>query len=158
MFSRGKPMTKNWFCTIIGAIGSVITTLVGGWDTGMITLVVLMAIDYISGLIVAGVFHKSKKSKNGALESIAGWKGLARKFMTLLFVVIGVRLDLLLGTTYIRDAIIIGFVTNEFISIVENAGLMGLPIPKSVTNAIEVLKKKSHEDENDHDLSSSDKN
>ena len=83
---------------LIGLIGGAFTTLFGGWTAGMTTLVLFMCIDYLSGLIVAGVFKKSNKTESGALESKAGWKGLARKCMTLLFVLIAYRLDLLLNT------------------------------------------------------------
>ena len=62
------------------------------------------------------------------LESRAGWKGLCRKGMTLLFVLIAVRLDLLMGTNYLRDAVCIAFIANEALSILENAGLMGMPL------------------------------
>lgn len=128
---------------IIGAIGGFFTTLFGGWTAGMTTLVLFMGIDYVSGLIVAGVFKKSTKSESGALESRAGWKGLARKGMTLLFVLIAYRLDLMLNTGYIRDAVVIGFCANELVSIVENAGLMGLPLPAPITKALEVLRSKA---------------
>ena len=69
-------------------------------------------------------------------------KGLIRKAMILLFVLIGFRLDLAMGVTYIKDAVCIAFIANELISIVENAGLMGIPIPAIITNAIDILKKK----------------
>ena len=134
---------KGKICTMVGVLGSLITSWFGGWDNGLATLVAFMAIDYVSGIIVAGVFHNSKKTENGALESRAGWKGLCRKGMTLLFVLIAHRLDMSFGTTYIRDAVIIGFMANELISIVENAGLMGLPLPAVITKAIEVLTKKA---------------
>lgn len=137
---------KNWICTAIGALGGIIATAFGGWDAGMITLIIFMAIDFASGLIVAGVFHNSSKSETGALESKAGWKGLARKCMTLLFVLIAYRLDLMIGTAYIRDAVIIGFAANELISIVENAGLMGLPLPEVIVKAIDILKNKNQEE------------
>ena len=107
-----------------------------------------MAIDYISGLAVAGVFHASRKTDSGALESRAGWKGLCKKAMTLLFVLIAHRLDMVIGTTYIRDTVVIAFVTNELISIVENAGLMGIPLPPVITNAIDILKRKGDQDGN----------
>ncbi|MGN6711246.1 phage holin family protein [Anaerocolumna jejuensis] len=81
----------------------------------------------ISGIIVAGVFKNSTKSETGALESKAGWKGLFRKGMTLLIVLIAYRLDLAVGTTYIKDAVIIAYIANEVISVTENAGLMGVP-------------------------------
>lgn len=136
---------KNAICTTVGAIGGVIASLFGGWDAGLATLVMFMAIDYVSGLVVAGVFHNSKKTASGALESKAGWKGLCRKGMSLLFVLIAYRLDLAIGSNYIRDAVIIGFIVNETISIVENAGLMGVPLPKVINKAIDILTSKSEE-------------
>ena len=136
---------KNAICTTAGAIGGAIASLFGGWDAGLATLVMFMAIDYVSGLVVAGVFHNSKKTTSGALESKAGWKGLCRKGMSLLFVLIAYRLDLAIGSSYIRDAVIIGFIVNETISIVENAGLMGVPLPKVINKAIDILTSKSEE-------------
>lgn len=130
------------FSGAIGAIGAIISTLFGGWTAGLTTLLIFMTVDYISGLVVAGVFKNSNKSETGALESRAGWKGLTRKCMTLLFVLVAHRLDLLVGTNYIRDAVIIGFCVNELLSIVENAGLMGLPLPPILTRAIDVLSEK----------------
>ena len=117
-------------------------SLFGGWTASLTTLLIFMLIDYTTGLIVAGVFHASKKTESGALESRAGYKGLCRKGMILLFVLIGYRLDLAIGTSYIRDAVCIAFIANELISIVENAGLMGLPIPSVITKAIDVLNQK----------------
>lgn len=133
---------KEGICSIIGLIGSFIASLFGGWDAALITLISFMAIDYITGLLVAGVFRKSQKTENGALESLAGWKGLCRKGVTLLIVLVACRLDLVIGSSFIRDAVVIAFVANETISIVENAGLMGVPIPAVITSAIEVLKKR----------------
>lgn len=83
---------KEGICTGIGVVGSLIASAFGGWDAALITLILFMAIDYISGLLVAGVFHNSKKTETGTLESRAGWKGLCRKGMTLLFVLIAYRL------------------------------------------------------------------
>ena len=120
---------KEWICTAIGVAGSFIASLFGGWDAALATLVIFMAIDYVTGLIVAGVFHNSGKTENGALESRAGWKGLCRKGVSLLVVLVACRLDLITGTNFIRDAVVIAFVANETISIVENAGLMGINIP-----------------------------
>ena len=112
---------KNIFTTLAGLLGALFTSLFGGWSSGLITLMIFMAADYFTGLIVAAVFKNSKKSKSGALESRAGWKGLCRKGTTLLFVLIAYRLDLLIGTNYIRDAVIISFCINEVLSIAENA-------------------------------------
>ena len=134
---------KEGICTTIGIIGSGIAALFGGFDAALVTLILFMGIDYITGLIVAGVFHKSDKTETGSLESLAGWKGLCRKGVTLLIVLIACRLDLMMGSNFIRDAVVIAFVANETISIIENAGLMGIPIPVAIVRAIEVLKNKA---------------
>lgn len=136
---------KYFTLGLIGVIGSAIANLFGGWSSDLTTLVIFMAIDFFTGLIVAGIFKKSKKSENGALESKVGFVGLAKKVMTLLMVLIGARLDLLLNSNYIRTAIIIAFICNETISITENAGLIGIPIPKPIINAIDILKSKEDE-------------
>lgn len=135
-------MTKNILISIVGVIGSAIASAFGGWTTGLTTLVIFMAIDYITGLIVAGVFHKSTKTETGTLESRAGFKGLCRKGAMLLVVLMAYRLDLAVGTAYIKDAVIIAFMANEAISIIENAGLMGVPMNDTLKNAIDVLQKK----------------
>ena len=133
-------------CTGIGVVGSTVAAAFGGWDAAMITLISIMVIDYLTGVLVAGVFHNSPKTENGTLESKAGWKGLCRKGMTLLIVLVAARLDIILGTGFIRDAVIIGYIANETISIIENAGLMGVPIPEAIKKAIEVLQQKGSED------------
>lgn len=139
---------KQIICTFIGIVGSAIASIFGGWDTGLVSLLIFMALDYVSGLVVAGVFHKSNKTDTGSLESKAGWKGLCRKCMTLVFVLVAYRLDLVIGTNYnIRDAVIIAFMANELISLVENAGLMGIPLPAVITKAIDILQKKSESEE-----------
>lgn len=135
-------MTKNILISIVGIIGSAIASAFGGWTTGLTTLVIFMAIDYVTGLIVAGVFHKSAKTETGTLESRAGFKGLCRKGAMLLVVLVAYRLDLAVGTAYIKDAVIIAFIANEAISIIENAGLMGVPMNDTLKNAIDVLQKK----------------
>ena len=138
---------KNVICAIFGIIGGFIANAFGGWSAALTTLLIFMGIDYLSGLILAGVFHASPKSKDGTLESYAGWKGLVRKGMTLLIVLIGARLDLILGVKYIRDAMVIAFCVNELLSIIENMGLMGVPMPEILTNAIEMLKSKSEKND-----------
>ena len=133
---------KSIVCSVFGTIGLAIAFFFGGWDASFITLGIFMSIDYITGVIVAGVFHKSKKTETGALQSRVGWKGLIKKFVTLLFVAIAVRLDMLIGSNYIRDAVCIAFISNELISIIENAGLMGIPMPEILIKSIELLKTK----------------
>ena len=137
---------KNQILIGIGTVGSIVASFFGGWTASLSTLLIFMLIDYVTGLIVAGVFHKSKKTDSGALESRAGFKGLCKKGMVLLLVLVGHRLDIAIGTTYIRDAVCIAFIANETISIIENAGLMGIKIPVILENAIDVLKKKKGAD------------
>lgn len=136
-------MTKGTLFTGLGVIGAAIASLYGGWSSGMTTLVILMIIDYVTGLLTAAVFGKSKKTEDGKLESRAGWKGLVRKCVTLLMVLVAVRIDMLIGTNFVRDASVIGFSANELLSIVENAGLMGVPLPAVIVSAVEVLQKKA---------------
>lgn len=135
-------MKSNILYSTVGIVGGVIAAMFGGWSEALITLIVFMSIDYATGLIVAGVFKKSKKSESGALESRAGFKGLCRKGVALLIVLVAVRLDIVMHTSYIKDAVIIAFIANESISIIENAGLMGIPIPGVIAKAIDVLKEK----------------
>ncbi len=134
------PNVKVMLCTAIGVAGSIIANLFGGWTEDIITLLIFMSVDFIMGLILAGVFKNSNKSQSGALDSRAGWKGLCKKGTIILFVLIAYRLDLLLDTDYIKTATIIGFIINEAISVIENAGLMGIPLPKAVTKAVEILR------------------
>lgn len=143
--------TKNLGSALLGMLGAIITTLFGGWSSGLITLMIFMAADYFTGLIVAAVFKNSKKSKSGALESRAGWKGLCRKGTTLLFVLIAYRLDLLIGTNYIRDAVIISFCINEVLSIAENAALMGIRMPAVIEKSLDILKDRSDPKEDDNE-------
>lgn len=127
---------------LTGIIGGSIASYLGGWDSALQTLLIFMAVDYITGLMVAGIFHKSDKTPGGGLESRAGFKGLCRKGVVLLIVLVACRLDLLTGTDFIRDSCVVAFVVNEAISIIENAGLMGVPIPAVITRTLEALKAK----------------
>ncbi|OUP49782.1 holin [Butyricicoccus pullicaecorum] len=125
--------------------GGAISQAFGGWDSAMMTLLIFMAIDYLSGLIVAGVFHSSDKSETGTLNSAACWQGLLKKGMTLVIVLVAARLDIVLGTAFVRDAVVIAYIVNETISIIENAGLMGLPVPDVIMSAIEQLQGKNEQ-------------
>ena len=129
----------------VGALGGLMSWLYGGFGDAMLVLIVFMALDYMTGLIVAGVFHKSSKSETGALESKAGWKGLCRKGMTLGIVMMAALLDRIMGTAYIRDAVVVGFIFNESLSILENAGLMGVSYPRELKNALDLLNQKGEE-------------
>ena len=138
----GGMKMKEQISTIAGIVGGFIAMLLGGWDSAMITLVIFIAIDFTTGMIAAAL-GKSKHSWTGRLSSKAGWYGLAKKFCTLLIIVAAVRIDILIGTTYVRDATCIGFCVNELLSIIENTSLMGVPYPDAIKKAIDVLQKKA---------------
>ena len=137
---------KETICTAFGLVGSFLVALFGGWDASIKALLLFMVIDFVLGLVCAWT-KKSNKSEGGGLESHACWVGLCRKFATLLLVMISVQLDTVLGVSYIRDAVCIAFMVNELISIVENAGLLGIKLPEPLISAIDILQNKS--DSND---------
>ena len=133
---------KQTVCTLFGLLGAGIAWAFGGWDAAMAALLVCMGVDYVSGSIVARVFRKSTKSETGAYNSAYGLKGLCKKGLMLLFVLVAVQIDRILGVDYVRDAVCIGFCSNEVLSIVENLGLAGVPMPQAVTKALEQLQSK----------------
>ncbi len=133
---------KQGLCTALGVLGGMAAAAFGGWDAALAALLVCIGADYLSGSIVALVFHNSGKSETGAYNSAYGLQGLCRKGLMLLFVLVAVQIDRLLGADYVRDAVCIGFCTNEILSIVENLGLAGVPLPQAVVSALEQLQKK----------------
>lgn len=140
-------LIKTGFYGVICTIGGVVGNLAGGFDKLFIALLVCMIIDYISGMIVAAVFKNSPKTDTGALQSNAGLKGLAKKIFILLIVAVAVQIDIVLNSDFIRNAVILGFIANEALSIMENGGLMGFEYPSTLVNAIDILKKKSEQQE-----------
>ena len=140
---------KNIIIMIFGSIGSLLSFLLGGFDSVMIALLIFMVIDFLSGLILAIVFKKSKKTESGRLSSQAGILGLTKKIFILFLVAVSTQLDIILGTTFIRDGTVIGFISMEGISIIENASLAGLPIPRVIKNALEIISKKEKDKDKD---------
>ena len=133
---------KHIFCIFFGVLGGILSAMFGGFDDAMITLLIFLTIDFISGLITAGVFKKSNKTPTGGLSSSYGVKGLAKKGLELMIVVIAVRLDKTTGLNYFRDCTIFAICTNELISIIENLGLCGVPVPDVIKKAIDILNEK----------------
>lgn len=130
---------KNGILAGLAMFGSFAANALGGWDAAMQVLVALMVADYVTGILVAAVWHKSAKSESGTLDSKAGFKGLLKKAMILLVVWLGVLLDGAMGTNYIRTMAVLFFVGNEGISLLENLGLMGVPYPEFLRKALEAL-------------------
>lgn len=140
---------KNLVLSVAGTIGSFVAAALGGWDGALIALVSFMLIDYITGWILAVVFKKSHKTATGGYSSAIGLKGLCKKIMILLLVVVANLLDKQTGANYFRDGVCVAFMLNEAMSIVENAGLMGIPIPKPLKKALDVLNEKQEAESNE---------
>ncbi len=125
--------------TVTGAIAGIF----GDWTTLMTVLVVVMSLDYITGVIVAITGH-SPKTEGGGLDSKAGFIGIAKKAVIMIVVLLATLLDRALGTDaqVFRTACVCYYIANEGISVVENAGLMGLPVPEAIRKALEQLRDK----------------
>lgn len=122
------------FKTLTVVSGAIVGYL-GGLDQLLTALLVLAIVDYASGVIAAGV--------NGQLKSKVGFKGIAKKVMLFLLVAAAHVVDLIIGSNAMfRDAVIFFFIANELLSLIENAGKIGLPVPQVLKNAVEVLKGK----------------
>ena len=133
-------MVKNGVLAVLAALGSTVAGALGGWDAALQTLLLFMALDYATGMLLAGVFPRSGKSGDGALDSRAGFKGLCKKGAQLLAVLVAARLDLLLGEHWARTAVILFFLGNEGLSVLENLGLMGVPLPAALKQALSALR------------------
>lgn len=136
-------LTYYGVLAVLATTGAAITEALGGWDTALQTLVVLMAIDYVTGLLCALIWKKSPKTADGTFESKASLKGLIRKGAILLVVYIAARLDLLMHTDITRLAVIMFFIANDGFSIIENLGIIGVPLPEIVKNAFALLREQS---------------
>ena len=141
---------KHFIQSAIGIAGAGVAFLFGGWSGALTVLLIFMGLDYLTGIIVA-LTGKSEKTETGGLSSAVGFRGLARKMIVLIFVVAGAQLDRLFNSTFIRDAICISYILNELLSIIENAGLIGLPIPPVLRKVIDLLNRKADGDEDADD-------
>lgn len=129
---------KRFITENLIAISSTILYLLGGWDIALKCLVIVMIIDYITG-VMSAIFNKK-------VDSRIGLKGILKKFGYLCIVALSVILDTITGETgVIRTLVIYFFVANDGISIIENIAKMGVPMPKKLIDVLEQLKKKGDE-------------
>ena len=127
---------ENIFKMIVAGSGAAVAYLFGGWTALLQILVILMVIDYLTGIIAAGYL--------GKLSSKIGFRGIGKKIMILALVAVAHAIDTVLGDNhFIRDAVIFFYLANELLSIIENAGKTGLPVPSVLTKAVDVLNNKS---------------
>lgn len=136
-----KKMEKvlNVFKVIVAAVGTGATYLLGDWDTALVVLLIFIVLDYVTGVLVAFI--------NKQLNSQIGFKGLAKKALIIVILIMAVCLDRLLGNEgwVIRTLVCYFYIANEGISLVENAGNLGLPIPQKLKDIFEQLKEGNQE-------------
>lgn len=137
---------KEFICAAIAGIGTFLTFIFGDWDVALQCLVIAVALDYLSGVIKAFV--------NKELSSKIGFKGLLKKVGVFVIVALAVLIDKITGESgMVRTLVIYYFVANEGLSIVENLGEAGLPIPDIIKKALKSLKNESKGKSNDKKLS-----
>ena len=140
---------KNLALAALATVGAALSNALGGWDALLRLLVALMAADYLTGMIVAAVFKRSNKSESGAMDSRAGFHGLVRKCAVLLLVYIAVLLDGATGSHFVRAAVLLFFIGNEGLSLLENIGLMGVEYPRFLRDMLQALRDKGDEGASD---------
>lgn len=130
---------RNAVLSISATTGVILGWLIGETDTPILVLCTMMVMDYVFGLCVAGFTHKSNKSETGGLSSKASLAGLAKKFGMIGMIILAHQLDMALEMSVIRSGATYCLMANESLSIIENLGLLGVPYPNAVKNAIEIL-------------------
>lgn len=127
---------SNWISAIVSIVATTFVWLVGGVDVALQCLLVAIVIDYISGIIKA---YNTK-----TLSSNIGFRGILKKVGILLIVMLAVLVDrVTIDNGGVRTLVIYYFVANEGLSILENLAQAGLPIPKTLKNALKVIKKEN---------------
>ena len=131
---------------VCGAIAGIF----GTWSVFLTVLAVIMALDYLSGVLVAIGGH-SLKTEDGYLDSKAGFLGLARKGFIVIMVLLATMLDHAIGdgAMIFQTATVSYYIANESLSILENAALIGLPVPGVVKKALEQMREKQGEGDDD---------
>ncbi|MDX8359203.1 MULTISPECIES: phage holin family protein [Bacillaceae] len=131
-------LEKYIFIVAFSFLCSTVTFLFGGWDKLMVILLVFVIIDYVTGMISATI--------EGSLSSRIGFKGIMQKIFIFALVAIAHLIDLILGEYhFLRDTTIFFYLSNELLSIIENAGRAGVPVPKVLTRAIKLLRDRNNQ-------------
>ena len=136
-------MTWDKILKALAAVAGAICGLFGEWTTMLTILVVVMAIDYISGWIVA-LCGRSPKTEGGGLSSKVGFIGIAKKGFIMLLVLLATMLDRAIGheTMIFQSSLVFYYIANEGLSVLENAALMGVKFPEKIRKALETLRDK----------------
>ena len=131
---------------IISSLGTMIINIIGKPTDELIILLMLMVIDLITGTLVSAVWHKSSKTKSGKLSSRVMFKGIVKKLLTLIIVVIAYQLDILLNIAIIRYIVIISLIIEEILSIIETIALTGIQVPTIITKGLDILERRISDD------------
>jgi len=125
--------TLDWFKAVLAALGGIASYLWGPWDALCMTLVAIVAIDYVTGVTKAAILKQ--------LDSAAGFRGLLKKLFIFALVALATLLDRIIpeANGAIRAAVMVFYIANEGLSILENAGEMGLPLPSALKDALHKL-------------------
>ncbi|RST58494.1 holin [Siminovitchia terrae] len=123
------------FKSVVAVIGAIITFLLGGWSPLLQVLVIFIVMDYVLGFLVAATLWE--------LNSSFGFKGIAKKVIILSLVAVAYSIDTIMGDgTFVRDAVIFFYLTNELLSILETVSKTNLPVPEVLKKAVEKLSDK----------------
>jgi len=132
---EGEESMENFFKTLVAVGGAVASYLFGGWSSLLSILLTFVILDYITGVLAAG--------KEGKLSSEVGLWGIPKKVAIFAVVAVAHLVDTVIGDAHLlRDAAIFFYLANELLSITENLGRLGVPIPKAIQRAVEVLRGK----------------
>lgn len=132
---------KQAISLVIGALTTGVLKVIGEPTQDLKILLLLMVIDLIVGFTVSAIWHKSSKTKSGKVSSKVMFKGIVKKILTLVLVVVAYQIDILLGYNVIRHITIIAFIVQEIISIIENIAITGIKTPDIITKALDVLER-----------------
>ena len=132
---------KQVISLVIGALTTGLLKVIGEPTQDLKILLLLMVIDLIVGFTVSAVWHKSSKTKSGKVSSKVMFKGIVKKILTLVLVVVAYQIDILLGYDVIRHIAIIAFIVQEIISIIENIAITGIKSPEIITKALDILER-----------------
>ena len=135
---------KTVFATVIGIVGGIANGFFGSLTAAFYSLVIIMAADFVIGIGVA-LTNNSPKTKSGGLSSSVCFKGIVKKIIMLLLVGVTYRIQIVVDIPMLRDIVIMAFIANELMSILENAALMGIVLPEQLKRVIDILNDKGGE-------------
>lgn len=131
------------FVKIVCAAAGAVAGFFGEWSVALTVLVIMMCVDYVTGVFCAAL-KRSPKTEDGGLSSKVGFVGIARKGFIMLIVLVATMLDRAVGngSTVFQTATVFYYIANEGLSVLENADLMGVPFPEVVRERLESMREK----------------